>query len=369
MMRQLLSVAVLLSLAPCANADIMDGLELYLKFDESQGRTATDSSGQGRDAYIANGREQNSQLAVLPDVGGVGTVAGATTDWYWGPTEGKFGGAFLTSGLATNAGTRNSPNSESNTTPGSGIGGARAVAIAQFGQNLNDTGSNPPAWSFSFWTKGAYYAEGQDQVGYFQGWDNKGTYPGNATTELEYRNLYGNNNDIETDRVRTTANFGLQNEFDNRINAGTTEKSSTDVAVGGGSLSDLQDGEWHHIAVIYDNNAWNGNPAVGLTSPNDQYQEVTLFVDGIEAAELRTDLNGSDRVALGGLVIGSNFTWKGNGGDGQYIDDFAVWNRALTAEEITQLSRNSLMNIPEPSTWAMGLLALAGFAAIRRRAK
>lgn len=366
MMRRVLVTTMLVAMCQAAYGGITDELELYLKFDESQGRTAADSSGNGRDAFVANGREADRLLAVLPDVGGIGTTAGPTTTWYWGPTEGKFDGAFLTSGLATANGTRSSPATEHPVNTGQNIGGARAVAISQFGGNLNATGSNPPAWTVSFWTKNAYFNEGQDQVGYFQGWDNKGDYPGDATTEAEYQSLYGDNDFIETDRMRTTAKFN-EGRFDNRVNAGTDENVSTTQAFPSGSLPDLQDGEWHHVAVIYDNNAWNNNPPVGDTTNNDEFSEVMIFVDGVEALELRNQLNGGDRVALGGIVIGSNFTWKGNGGDGQYVDDFALWNRELSRGEIRALGRDSLMNIPEPSTLALGLAGLLALALCRKR--
>ena len=69
----------------------------------------------------------------------------------------------------------------------------------------------------------------------------------------------------------------------------------------------------------------------------------------------------------------SNFQLGSTWGDGQRkvdadMDDLAIWNRVLDAEEIAALtSGRTALSIPEPTTATLSLLALAGLAARRRR--
>lgn len=93
---------------------------------------------------------------------------------------------------------------------------------------------------------------------------------------------------------------------------------------------------------------------------------LTLYVDDFVAT---FDYSGT----TGDL---SNFQLGSLWGDGsrrveaQY-DDLAIWNRVLSTEEVSLLSKGAVadgtLTIPEPTTATLSLLALAGLAARRRR--
>tara|TARA_B110000914_G_scaffold74883_1_gene65835 strand:- start:7510 stop:8529 length:1020 start_codon:yes stop_codon:yes gene_type:complete len=77
---------------------------------------------------------------------------------------------------------------------------------------------------------------------------------------------------------------------------------------------DQQDGSWHHVAVTHDS---TGN--------------ITMYIDGVEAASQGAWIlaNGSGlSLQIGGNPQAANRGWDGN------IDDVALWDRALTTEEV-----------------------------------
>ena len=136
--------------------------------------------------------------------------------------------------------------------------------------------------------------------------------------------------------------------------SGTSFKLSVSGAIGDGEL-DQQNGSFHHVVAIYD--GANGTK---------------LFVDGV--------LVGSTAAAYvlpnigNAMQIGGNPQAAGRGWDGM-IDDVAIWNRALTTQEIESIfnrgqgaSIRSLIApaVPEPATASMALVALGGLM-LRRR--
>lgn len=97
---------------------------------------------------------------------------------------------------------------------------------------------------------------------------------------------------------------------------------------------------WYHIVVTGDIN---------------QYK---LYVDGVLNASVTG--SGSFRYAQAGLTMGNRK--EGSVGFSGAIDDVAVWNRALTADEVTYIHNNV---VPEPTT--LLLVALGSIAALRRK--
>ena len=80
---------------------------------------------------------------------------------------------------------------------------------------------------------------------------------------------------------------------------------------------DQQDGSWHHVAVTHD--------ALG---------EVTMYIDGVAAGAIGTWAlgNGSGlAMQIGGNAQAANRGWDGN------IDDVALWDRALSPEEVAMI--------------------------------
>lgn len=100
-------------------------------------------------------------------------------------------------------------------------------------------------------------------------------------------------------------------------------------------------GEWHSIIVTFDADL-NGGTYAG-------------YLDGEYAGEMS---NVGVPAAGTGLVIGGSRSGAGRNFEG-LIDDVAIWDRALTADEISTLQ---VQAVPEPGTFS--LLAAAFFSLI-----
>lgn len=99
---------------------------------------------------------------------------------------------------------------------------------------------------------------------------------------------------------------------------------------------------------------------------------LTAYVDGTALTDIVT-FTYADGVtastALTGFQFGTAFGGE-RASNSVTVDDIALWNRALTAEEVATLpmvAAGSNDVIPEPATATLSLLALAGLAVRRRR--
>ena len=114
---------------------------------------------------------------------------------------------------------------------------------------------------------------------------------------------------------------------------GTTDFVQT--RVGGGDLTNsvavLNDGQWHHVVATAE------STSVGPTGRRS-------FIDGVQVA---SNTGASFNSLNGPLFIGNNpqslmRAWNGA------LDDVAIWNRVLTADELDQIFFASLSSIIDP---------------------
>jgi hypothetical protein len=89
-------------------------------------------------------------------------------------------------------------------------------------------------------------------------------------------------------------------------------------------------GQWHHIVVTFDPTAFD----VGGTI----FAEFRAYLDGQQAGSVVAQGN---VVASPGLVIGGHRAGSGRNFQG-WIDEVAVWDRVLSAEEVAFLNANAI---------------------------
>ncbi|MFC4992633.1 sulfatase-like hydrolase/transferase [Rubritalea tangerina] len=153
--------------------------------------------------------------------------------------------------------------------------------------------------------------------------------------------------------IKTSATTGVENQvifgygqnsngqrFSFRLDGTTTQRLRLEVQ--GGFIvgtTPLNDGQWHHVAVVIDDFDTNGSTNVN---------EAHLYVDGLRetisssgSQTINTSAAGSPTIAASSHANGYNFTGS--------IDDIRSHHSALTTSEITQLY--NAQNQPEAS-WA-----------------
>ncbi|MFH1106001.1 MAG: LamG domain-containing protein [Candidatus Aenigmatarchaeota archaeon] len=104
-----------------------------------------------------------------------------------------------------------------------------------------------------------------------------------------------------------------------------------------GSTKSINNGLWHHVGAVYDRDG-----------------KLTLYVDG--SYETAIDISEGDLTNSYSFQIGK----LGDGGlyfNGA-IDEVAIWNRALTADEITQLNKTNAGNFTIAPQKAITLINL-----------
>ncbi|MDW8038495.1 MAG: LamG domain-containing protein [Thermoguttaceae bacterium] len=115
----------------------------------------------------------------------------------------------------------------------------------------------------------------------------------------------------------------------------------------------LDDNRWTHLVITWDN--------------NDPTAKQKIYKNGQLWATFNVTLSPKTPATLWlGNRYSNNEPWRGA------IDEYALWNRALTPEEIAWLFQHSLQEIPEPSSWvllAAGAIGLPGLARRLRRRK
>jgi hypothetical protein len=135
-----------------------------------------------------------------------------------------------------------------------------------------------------------------------------------------------------------------------QIGAGNLQLIIAENFVGGGiklfepSLS-VPDGQWSHVA---------------MTATND-FSSVSIYVDGVGETGAPHFIGfGYDPLADTRLG-GTGYVMDGLG------DEFALWDSALSADNIEWLRTNSLSAIPEPTAIILLSLGMLGLVSYRRR--
>ncbi len=152
------------------------------------------------------------------------------------------------------------------------------------------------------------------------------------------------------------ASFGDDNNSVFKLQLNDTNKTVSVHTVGnpgGGAVNfgssgvgnpSVNDGAWHHVALV-------SNGSI-----------IELFVDGVSRGS--QTYTGGAATALDALQLGAAYGGKNANALRQnlQIDDFGIWNEALTPAQIAYYSTNA---IPEPSAALLGGLGL--LALLRRR--
>jgi hypothetical protein len=130
--------------------------------------------------------------------------------------------------------------------------------------------------------------------------------------------------------------FDLQIELDNRLRFYTDGGTAT-TAPTAFTAADLN--QWHFVAATFVANQTNGR---------------TIYVDGVQVAQ--STPGGHDPAGgLGTFYMGSSNFFPGRDFQGR-LDEFAVYNRSLSAAEVTAIYQSRL-EVPEPATAGLALVA------------
>lgn len=180
--------------------------------------------------------------------------------------------------------------------------------------------------------------------------DGQSGYRGIFTTGTGDVDFAGGVNDVDVSGTTTDENWGLNLEATRRadIRANTTGGSN------GIDIGTVVGDTWHHLVLVHTDGVGSVAYFDGVASP--VFTGSTDFGGENQFWQLGTDRNNNGRRFTG------------------LVDDLAIWNEALTSEQVTNIYNGGLNGIdaatavPEPSSFAV--LALCGMgAALRRRRK
>ncbi len=142
-----------------------------------------------------------------------------------------------------------------------------------------------------------------------------------------------------------------------RVNVSGSPFNYVDLNLGDGTVPLISTGyqvsmeQWYYLTVVA-----NGGPTPSWA----------FYVDGVSQASgigsVPNTLNFNYSYGLGATIDGGDdyFGTRSRG----LIDNIAFYNRALSATEVTELyNAQSIQTVPEPATYASGILVVIGAAA------
>lgn len=141
------------------------------------------------------------------------------------------------------------------------------------------------------------------------------------------KTIIANKGGFSSEAIGKNMNYGMwiiNGYYGGRIQAGFENANGADVFVQ--STKKYNDGRWHYAVVTFDKAS----------------STLTLYVDGVQVAKritsMKPDSNGTQpfRIGANSLVLDSHF--KGN------ADEVRVWNRAITAGEVSNAYQNGIFN-------------------------
>ncbi|MFC1805597.1 LamG domain-containing protein [Planctomycetota bacterium] len=118
------------------------------------------------------------------------------------------------------------------------------------------------------------------------------------------------------------------------------------TSIGGFPASHTPEGDWTHLAVVWDNSLATGKQQ--------------LYVDGVPTNAYNKTLSAKNPAQV---WLGNRFS--NNEALNGKLDEYALWSTPLGPDEIEWLASNSVHSIPEPCTLA--LLGMGALALLRRR--
>ncbi|MEQ8846773.1 LamG-like jellyroll fold domain-containing protein [Botrimarina sp.] len=354
--------ALLLCLATAsAQADLSDGLEVYLPLNETSGFSAADASGNGRAGAVVNRSGNLQNITVDGDPLPNDPLANDT--YFWQP--GRFGGAFAPAGGPDADGDPESPFSATETH-------WQGSPFAMVGVNLTNGATTEfgipaeiqsTAFSYSFHVRMPYNATYSKDVHNRNAGDEiirEGEVLLDAHSVTPNGIGLASADTVFYSEVLPPSSLGdhlggnrwsfLQvdsnDDLFHHYRAGAVDvRSSTTPSlfdVTPGSEGALVDGDWRHVALVEDYTIGTGGGDSGV-------QDSFLYIDGQLVNWNRLAGSTAADAIIGAITLGSTSGDRGGDAARLYFDDFAMWSRALTSEEIQLLSQRSLVSILSPT--------------------
>lgn len=373
MARRLAGLAVVLAGATAvwAEVNLNQNLILYVPFDETEGVIAEDMSGNEADGYVYYVEANPSTEAHKPRPFEQPDPQYGSP--WWGPGEGRFNGCFK-------PGENGLPWVGEKLFTGHRLRQQSVGAPEGDGWNYGQNAGNRQ-YTFSMWIRRP------TELGAALSWDSfywdswvvrdpaRGIPSPNTTPQyagslpinwwgdwmglpLEQQAVPPAPMDLDWHQVSMLREDapGFAGPFKHiyRVGGAWEQAYWTDDSQTASVMDLVRNGSWHNVIVTIDYTVVpSSNPdplAPGRAS------QCIIYVDGVArpalpsvGPQLSIEDDGwrgatADDCSIGAISIAGASSWHwGGGGANDFFDDFAVWNRILTAEEIAYLQQNPVL--------------------------